>query len=165
MWSTVIRHSFNFPPGQTHTTQTQRIGWSGRPTQRTESNGDSCLSSNTDSQVIQQIARQRPSIHQTPPFWSIRCSRRLKEPTPPWTKGTRPKPQMARTMTLHGKEDGSIKLKASITTSREDGPCRAGTMCHTLETNHSPIYMFSYVVRPNWDAAALLSNRRKSVTL
>jgi hypothetical protein len=57
------------------------------------------------------------------------------------------------------KGDGSNKLRASIANSWEDGPRQTDTMCHALETNHSPIYMFAYVVRPNWDAAALLSNR------
>jgi hypothetical protein len=48
-------------------------------------------------------------------------------------------------------------------------PGRAGPLrMHNVPssgTNHSPIYMFAYVVCPNLEAAAVLSKRRKSCTL
>lgn len=98
---------------------TQGVGKSEGPTQRTESDGGRASASETDSQVFLQIPGQRPSIHQIHSdrnMDQIHALCWLQEPIPSWTKGTRPKPQMERTMTQHGRRRGQGAQKTSSDT-------------------------------------------------
>jgi hypothetical protein len=119
--------------------------------------------------VIRQISGQRPSIHQIPPIQNVGRSRSTQKRA----ESIVDKRHKAQTTNRDG--HGTVWTEEE-STRQQNGlgqlgptPGRAGPLrmhnVHFSGTNHSPIYMFAYVVCPNLEAAAVLSKRRKTCTL